>query len=196
MSSASALYSKLPFDPAKDFVPVTMVISTQFVIAGSPKDPATNLTELAKEAKAKPGTLNFGSSGPGSSLHIFAEMFNNLTGIKMVHVPYRGDAPMVTALMSNDIQLAFLPQANGIASAIASRRWIWRVDFARRPALIRMRARRAFAAAWKTRASRALKMVTVMDSLFMLVTCAALDRPVPFAGLVAKFFRRSRCRRC
>jgi tripartite-type tricarboxylate transporter receptor subunit TctC len=116
MSSASALYSKLPFDPSKDFIPVTMVISTQFVIAGSPKDPATNLTELAKEAKAKPGTLNFGSSGPGSSLHIFAEMFNNLTGIKMVHVPYRGDAPMVTALMSNDIQLAFLPQANGIAN--------------------------------------------------------------------------------
>jgi len=116
MSSASALYSKLPFDPSKDFIPVSMVISTQFVIAGSPKDPATNLTELVKEAKAKPGTLNFGSSGPGSSLHIFAEMFNNFTGIKMVHIPYRGDAPMVTALISNDIQLAFLPQANGIAN--------------------------------------------------------------------------------
>jgi tripartite-type tricarboxylate transporter receptor subunit TctC len=116
MSSASALYSKLPFDPAKDFIPVTMVISTQFVIAGSPKDPATNLTELVKEAKAKPGTLNFGSSGPGSTLHIFAEMFNNITGIRMVHIPYRGDAPMVTALIGGDIQLAFLPQANGIAN--------------------------------------------------------------------------------
>ncbi|AMN44488.1 Bug family tripartite tricarboxylate transporter substrate binding protein [Rhodoplanes sp. Z2-YC6860] len=116
MSSASALYSKLPFDPSKDFIPVTMVISTQFVIAGSPKDPATNLTELATEAKATPGALNFGSSGPGSSLHIFAEMFNSFTGIRMVHIPYRGDAPMVTALIGNDIQLAFLPQANGIAN--------------------------------------------------------------------------------
>jgi tripartite-type tricarboxylate transporter receptor subunit TctC len=116
MASAPALYSKLPFDPVKDFVPVSMVISTQFVIAGSPKNPATGLRELAALAKDKPGAYNFGSSGPGSSLHIFAEMFNSLTGIKMVHIPYRGDAPMVTALIGGDIQLAFLPQANGIAN--------------------------------------------------------------------------------
>jgi tripartite-type tricarboxylate transporter receptor subunit TctC len=116
MASASSLYSKLPFDPVKDFVPVSMVISTQFVIAGSPKTPAANLRELAALAKDKPGTLNFGSSGPGSTLHIFAEMFNNIAGIKMVHIPYRGDAPMVTALIGGDIQLAFLPQANGIAN--------------------------------------------------------------------------------
>jgi len=116
MSSASALYSKLPFDPVKDFVPVTMVIATQFVIAGSPKNPATNLKELIAHAKEKPGAYNFGSSGPGSSLHLFAEMFNDATGIKMQHIPYRGDAPMVTALISGDIQLGFLPQANGIAN--------------------------------------------------------------------------------
>ena len=116
MSSASALYSKLPFDPSKDFIPVSMVISTQFVIAGSPKTPAADLRERAALARQKPGELNFGSSGPGSSLHIFAEMFNSATGIKMVHIPYRGDAPMVTALIGGDIQLAFLPQANGIAN--------------------------------------------------------------------------------
>ena len=116
MASAPALYSKLPFDPVKDFVPVSMVISTQFVIAGSPKNPATGLRELAALAKDKPGTYNFGSSGPGSSLHIFAEMFNSTAGIKLVHIPYRGDAPMVTALIGGDIQLAFLPQANGIAN--------------------------------------------------------------------------------
>jgi tripartite-type tricarboxylate transporter receptor subunit TctC len=116
MSSAPALYSKLPFDPVKDFVPVSMVISTQFVIAGSPKTPAADLRELAALAKAQPGTLNFASSGPGSSLHIFAEMFNSATGIKMVHIPYRGDAPMVTALIGGDVQLAFLPQSNGIAN--------------------------------------------------------------------------------
>src|ERR1051326_2268202 len=116
MSSASALYSKLPFDPAKDFIPVSMVISTQVVIAGSPKNSATNLTEFVAEAKAKPGTYNFASSGPGSTLHIFAEMFNSATGIKVVHVPYRGDAPIVTALIAGDVALAFLPQANGIAN--------------------------------------------------------------------------------
>jgi tripartite-type tricarboxylate transporter receptor subunit TctC len=114
MSSASSLYSKLPFDPVKDFVPVSMVISTQFVIAGSPKNPATSLKELVALAKDKPGAYNYGSSGPGSSLHLFAEMFSNIAGIKLVHIPYRGDAPMVTALIGGDIQLAFLPQANGI----------------------------------------------------------------------------------
>jgi tripartite-type tricarboxylate transporter receptor subunit TctC len=116
MASASSLYAKLPFDPVKDFVPVTMVISTQFVIGGSPKNPAPDLKALVALAKEKPGELNYGSSGPGSSLHLFAEMFSNIAGIKLVHIPYRGDAPMITALISNDIQLAFLPQANGIGN--------------------------------------------------------------------------------
>src|SRR6478672_5800800 len=116
MASVSSLYAKLPFDPAKDFVPISMVISTQFVIGGSPKNPAANLKELVALAKEKPGAYNFGSSGPGSSLHLFAEMFNSIEGIKLVHIPYRGDAPMITALIANDIQLAFLPQANGIAN--------------------------------------------------------------------------------
>jgi tripartite-type tricarboxylate transporter receptor subunit TctC len=116
MSSAPSLYSKLPFDPVKDFVPVSMVIATQFVIGGSPKNPATNLNELIAQAKEKPATLNYGSSGPGSSLHIFAEMFKSATGVDLVHIPYRSDAQMVTALMAGDIHLAFLPQANGIAN--------------------------------------------------------------------------------
>src|SRR5262249_10863896 len=116
MSSLSSLYGKLPFDPSKDFVPVSMVISTQFVIGGSPKNSAPNLRELVALRKDKPGAYNFGSSGPGSSLHLFAEMFNSIEGIKLVHIPYQGDAPMITALIGNDIQLAFLPQANGIAN--------------------------------------------------------------------------------
>jgi tripartite-type tricarboxylate transporter receptor subunit TctC len=116
MASAPSLYRKLPFDPVKDLAPVSMVIATQFVIAGSPKTPATNLRELIALAKQKPGALNFGSSGPGSTLHLFAEMFTSAAGIKMVHIPYRGDAPMVNALIGGEIQLAFLPQANGIAN--------------------------------------------------------------------------------
>lgn len=116
LASASSLYRKLPFDPAKDLVPVTMVIATQFVVAGSLKHPATTLGELIAAAKANPGSLNYGSSGPGSSLHLFAEMFSSAAGVKFTHIPYRGDAPMVTALIAGDIQLAFLPQANGIAN--------------------------------------------------------------------------------
>ena len=115
MSSASSLYSKLPFDPVKEFAPISMVIATQFVIGGSPKNPATNLRELIALAREKPDAYNFGSSGPGSSLHLFAELFISVSGIKLVHVPYRGDAQIVTALAADDIQLAFLPQANGIA---------------------------------------------------------------------------------
>jgi tripartite-type tricarboxylate transporter receptor subunit TctC len=116
MSSAPSLYGRLPFDPVKDFAPVTQVIATQFVIGGSPKNPATNLRELIALAKQKPDAYNFASSGPGSSLHLFAEMFSSIAGIKLVHVPYRGDAQIVTALIGDEVQLAFLPQANGIAN--------------------------------------------------------------------------------
>jgi tripartite-type tricarboxylate transporter receptor subunit TctC len=115
MASAPSLYSKLPFDPLKDFTPVSQVIATQFVIGGSPKMPATNLREVIALAKQKPDSLNYASSGPGSSLHLFAELFNTAAGVKLVHVPYRGDAQMVTALTAGEIQMAFLPQANGVA---------------------------------------------------------------------------------
>lgn len=116
MASIGSLYRKLPFDPVKDFAPVTMVISTQFVVGGSPKNPATSLRELVAQAKAAPGKLNYGSSGLGSSLHLFAEMFKDAAGVDIVHIPYRGDAPMITALISGEIQLAFLPQATGVAN--------------------------------------------------------------------------------
>jgi tripartite-type tricarboxylate transporter receptor subunit TctC len=116
LASAPSLYRRLPFDPVKGFEPLTMVVATQFVVAGSRKHPAATLRELIAAAKAKPGGLNYGSSGPGSSLHLFAEMLSSAAGIKLVHIPYRGDAPIVTALIAGDIQLAFLPQSSGIAN--------------------------------------------------------------------------------
>jgi tripartite-type tricarboxylate transporter receptor subunit TctC len=117
MSILSSLYSKLPFDPLNDLVPVSMVISTQFVIAGSLKNPAADLRGLVTLAKEQPDVLNFGSSGPGSTLHLFAELFNSIAGIKLVHIPYRSDAAMVTSLITGDTQLAFLPQANGLPTS-------------------------------------------------------------------------------
>jgi tripartite-type tricarboxylate transporter receptor subunit TctC len=113
-ASAGPLYKTLPFDPIKDFEPVTMVIATQFVMGGSLKNSAKDLRELIAQAKAKPGGLNYGSSGPGSSLQLEAELLKGLTGIDLVHIPYRGDAGMTTALISGDIQLAFLPQSTAL----------------------------------------------------------------------------------
>jgi tripartite-type tricarboxylate transporter receptor subunit TctC len=120
MSSLSSLYSKLSFNPVNDFIPVSMAVSTQFVIAGSMKTPAADLRELVALAKEKPGTLNYGSSGPGSSLHLFAELFNSIADVNLVHISYRSDAAMVTSLITGDTQLAFLPQANGIANVQAN----------------------------------------------------------------------------
>jgi tripartite-type tricarboxylate transporter receptor subunit TctC len=116
MAVVRTLYGKLPFDPLKDFTPITMVISTQFVVGGSPKNSATSLRELVSQAKANPGKLNYASSGPGSTLHLFAEMFKDAAGVDIVHIPYRGDAPMMTALIAGQVQLAFLPQATGVAN--------------------------------------------------------------------------------
>jgi tripartite-type tricarboxylate transporter receptor subunit TctC len=120
LASAPALYKTLPFDVVKDFAPVTMVIATQLLVGGSPKNPATTLRELIAQAKARPGTLNYASSGPGSSLHLFAELLKTAAGIDLQHIPYRGDAPMITALIGGDVQLAFLPQATGGAAIRAA----------------------------------------------------------------------------
>jgi tripartite-type tricarboxylate transporter receptor subunit TctC len=119
-AAAPALYRALPFNPVTDFIPVTMVVATQYVIGGSLKHPATTLRELAVDAKARPGVLNYGSSGPGSSLHLFGEIFKAVAGVDIVHIPYRGDSPQITALIANDIQLAFLPQPNGVTNVNAN----------------------------------------------------------------------------
>ena len=116
LASAGPLYKSLPFDPIKDFAPVTNVVHTQMIVSGSLKSTATTLPELIAEAKAKPGTLNYASSGLGSSLHLFAEIFKNSAGVDILHIPYRGDAPMITAMIAGDVQMAFLPQATGQAA--------------------------------------------------------------------------------
>jgi tripartite-type tricarboxylate transporter receptor subunit TctC len=121
LASAGPMYKSLPFDPIKDFAPVTNVVATQMIVAGSLKSTATTLPELIAEAKAKPGTLNYASSGLGSSLHLFAEIFKNNAGVDIQHIPYRGDAPMITAMIAGDVQMAFLPQATGQATVQGNR---------------------------------------------------------------------------
>jgi tripartite-type tricarboxylate transporter receptor subunit TctC len=115
-ASAGPLYKSLPFDPIKDFVPVTKVIASQLLACSSLKHPATTLREFVAHARARPGSLNYASSGPGSSLHLFAELLKASAGIDLVHIPYRGDAPMITAMIAGDVQFAFLPQGTGLAT--------------------------------------------------------------------------------
>src|SRR5947209_5207798 len=87
-----AIYRSLPFDVVKDFVPVTQLVASQLVLAGSPKLAASSVQELIALAKAKPGGLNYGMTGVGNPLHLTMEMFKTMAGIDIQPVPYKGDA--------------------------------------------------------------------------------------------------------
>lgn len=111
----SALQKNLPYDAVKDFAPVTVVASTPNIIVVHPNVPAKTLAELIALAKAQPGKINFGSTSIGGSPHMSAELLKAMTGIDMVHVPYKGAAPMLTDLVGGQIQVGFdnLPSTIG-----------------------------------------------------------------------------------
>lgn len=108
-----SLYAKMPYDPVKDFEPVSLVASTPSVLMVHPSVPVNSVAELVSHAKANPGKLNYGSSGNGSSHHLAGQMFSSLAGVNMVHVPYKGTAAAITDLLAGQIQLTFdtLPSA-------------------------------------------------------------------------------------
>lgn len=97
----------LPYDPAKDFAPVSMFFNTPLYLVVNPDLPVKSVAELIAYAKAHPGKLSFGSIGSGSSLHLTGEMFKARTGVDMLHVPYKGSVPAVTDLLGGQIQLIF-----------------------------------------------------------------------------------------
>ena len=103
----SALQKNLSYDAVKDFAPVTVVASTPNIIVVHPSVQANNLKELLALAKAQPGKINFGSTSPGGSPHMSAELLKMMTGVEMTHVPYKGAAPMLTDLMGGQIQVGF-----------------------------------------------------------------------------------------
>jgi len=109
----ASLYKKLPFDPVKDFAPVSLVASTPSVLEVNPSLPIHSVQELIAYAKAHPGKLNFGSAGNGSSHHLAGELFKSMTGVQMTHVPYRGTAAAVTDTVGGQVQVIFdtLPSA-------------------------------------------------------------------------------------
>ncbi len=109
-----SLLAKLPYDPQKDFEPVTLINTTPLVVVVHPGVPAKNIHEFIAVAKAKPGALNFGSSGSGGSNHLAGELFNAMAGVKMVHIPYKGNAPAMVGLVGGHVDVVF----NGLTSAI------------------------------------------------------------------------------
>lgn len=103
----ATLYKKMPFDPIKDFAPLTRVANVPNLLVANPKQPFKNVKELIAYAKAHPGELNFGSSGNGSSIHLSGELFKTMAKVDMQHVPYKGSAPAVTDLLGNQIAIMF-----------------------------------------------------------------------------------------
>ena len=105
--SNPALYDKLPFDPDRDFSPVILIGEGPHVLLVSSGFKATKLSELIALAKERPGQLNFGSGGVGTSLHLAGEYLKTRAGIELVHVPYKGAAPAIAAMQGNEIQMLF-----------------------------------------------------------------------------------------
>ena len=102
----SALRPKLSYDPLKDFTPIAQVADTHQVLLANPSLKAGTVKELVALAKAKPGTITYGSAGNGSATHLNAELFKSLTGIDLVHVPYKGSTQARTDILSGQINLA------------------------------------------------------------------------------------------
>jgi tripartite-type tricarboxylate transporter receptor subunit TctC len=105
ISYTTYLYKKLPFDVKRDIVAVTIVGSQPFVLAVHPSVPAKSIAELVQLAKAKPGELRFSSGGVGGSSHLGTELFCYRAGVNMLHVPYKGTAPGVTAILNREVHL-------------------------------------------------------------------------------------------
>ena len=100
------LYDNLPFNP-NDFQPVARVSQASHVLLATPSLPATRVSDLITLAKGKPRSINFGSGGPGTSLHLAGELLNYTAKIELTHIPYRGAAPAIVAMIGNEIQLLF-----------------------------------------------------------------------------------------
>jgi tripartite-type tricarboxylate transporter receptor subunit TctC len=129
------LYASIPYDPIKDFIPVTQIASTPNVLVVNPAVPAGNVREFIAYAKANPGKLNFGSGSTGSAGHLAGELFKAMAGIDMTHVPYKGAAPAMNDLIGGQIQLMFDNLASSLAQVRAGKVRALAVTTAKRSAL-------------------------------------------------------------
>jgi tripartite-type tricarboxylate transporter receptor subunit TctC len=101
----ASLHKKLPYDPAKDFMPLGLIATVPFVLVVNNELPARSVRELIELAKAKPGAFSYGSTGPGTPFHLYAELFGSMTGIRMVHVPYKAAVAALADLMGGRLQV-------------------------------------------------------------------------------------------
>jgi len=115
------LLQKTPYDPMKDFSPITLATKEPAVLAVYPSVAAKSVKELIALAKGKPGELNYGSGGTGATNHLAAELFRAMAGVNIVHIAYKGSAPLLSALIGGEVQLAF-PSAPSVAPHVKSGR--------------------------------------------------------------------------
>jgi tripartite-type tricarboxylate transporter receptor subunit TctC len=116
-----SLYSKLAFHPIRDFTPIALVGESPNALVINPRVPANSIQELIALAKARPGQLNYGSSGAGTTVHLSAELFSGMAGIKMVHVPFKGATEALTSLLGGQLDLMFASLSSSISLIKAGR---------------------------------------------------------------------------
>jgi len=114
LSSSAKLFSHLPYDPIRDFAPVALATTSPLLAVVPASLPAKNVGEFIAYARANPGKLNYGSSGPGSSPHLATELFISMTDTRMTHIAYKGIAPAITALLADEVQFSLVPIAVGM----------------------------------------------------------------------------------
>jgi tripartite-type tricarboxylate transporter receptor subunit TctC len=131
-----ALYSHLAYDPVKDFAPVALVAIQPNILVVHPSVPAHSVPELIAYAKTQPGKLNYASSGAGAAAHLAGELFKTMTGVQMVHVPYKGAQPALTDVIAGQCQLMFATSASVIPYIKAGRLRALAVTTAKRSASV------------------------------------------------------------
>ena len=102
-----SLYGKVPYDPIKDFEPVSTLTTFMLFLVAHPSLPARSVKALIALAKAQPGQINYGSSGTGTTAHIGGELFGYMTGVRMTHIPYKGSGPSIPAIISGEVAILF-----------------------------------------------------------------------------------------
>ncbi len=107
MAVNPSLYAKLPYDPLKDFAPITNLVNFPLLLVTHPSVPAKTTRELVALAKAKPGQLTYASPGSGNSGHLAGELFNSMAGVQIVHIPYKGQGPAQTDLMAGQVNMLY-----------------------------------------------------------------------------------------
>jgi tripartite-type tricarboxylate transporter receptor subunit TctC len=133
-SMSPSLYQNLPFDPVRDFAPISLLSSLPNILVVHPSLPVKSVKELVALAKARPGQLNFGSSGMATGTHMSMELLKHMTGISMVHVPYKGGAPSITALLSGEVQVTLATISTALPHVKAGKLRALAVSTARRSA--------------------------------------------------------------